>query len=231
MIKGDDLMKPNIKENICINTEKVYDWIIGESTGSTSIPVGDLPVPLPADATNVKVDCILTDIDGIPIQINAELDIEETPPREDVQLDIEGTLITLQRITFTKSLFAVLEVSGVDPEDGSQFFITSEPVPFNFVETALLCAPVGTTLVVRISNFSSSAIINRGTDGEITGFGLQIFICQSIQSIAPVTVELATEFCAPRDALLEGCSNPTIPPQCPIIFPGNSNAAHKKIKD
>lgn len=214
-----------IHETMCINTDKVYDWIVGESTGSTTIPVGDLPIELPVDATNVKVDCSLTDADGLPIPINAQLDITEIPPRQDVQLRVDGTLVTLQRVSFRKSLYAVLTVSGVNPVDGTQFLITSDPVPFNFVETALLCAPIGTTLSVKVSNYSCSAVINSDATGAITGFGLEIFVCQSIQAIAPVTVKLSTSFCSPRDDLLEQCIGPVIPPQCPVVFPGGS---HKK---
>jgi hypothetical protein len=204
---------------MCINAEKVYDWVVQGSTGSTTVPVASLPVALPAGATNVVVNCTLTDSTGIPLPINTAVNAPEVAPREDRQFRVDGVIITLQQVTFTKVLYVVLEVSGVNPATGTQFLITSAPIPFTFMETEFLCAPAGTSLLVRISNFSCLPIINRDTDGAITGFGLQILVCQSIQIMAPVTIELNAAFCSPRSLLAEQCANPVMPAQCPGLFP------------
>jgi len=82
---------------MCINTLKVYDWVVEESTGSTSVPVGSLPIALPVDAENVKAKCILTDVNGVPLPVNAEVVVVEDVPREDHQFEINGSLVTLQR--------------------------------------------------------------------------------------------------------------------------------------
>ncbi len=215
------IVPSQIQENLCINTDKVYDWIIEEGFGSTTLLASNLPVALPAGATNVQVNCILTDATGTPLPINTELDVTEVAPREDRQFVVDGTPVTLQRVTFRKTVYIVLEVTGVDPATGSQFLITSNPFPpFNFLETAFLCAPEGTSLVVRISDFSCQTVINRNDAGDITSFGVSITVCQSIQTIAPVTIEVAAEFCTPREQITEACTNPTIPPQCPTVFPG-----------
>ncbi|HZK34128.1 MAG TPA: hypothetical protein VFD33_02305 [Bacillota bacterium] len=207
------------QENLCANINKVYDWVIEQSTGSTIIPVDELPIDLPEDATNVEAQCTITDSEGTPLPPNTEVAITEISPREDRQFDVNGTLVTLQRVTFSKVVYVVLEVTGVDPATGSLFLITTDPVPFTFLETENLCAPAGTTLVVRISNFSCLSVINTDVDEVITGFGLEVAICQSIQSVAPATVELGASFCSPRDLLTEQCPNPAMPPQCPVIFP------------
>ncbi len=222
-MKGGNIVKdksihPPLR-TLCINTEKVYDWIIEESTGSTSVPVGTLPVPLPANAANVQVGCMLTDATGAPFPVNGEVLVTETAPREDHQFEIDGGTVTLQRITFTKTLYAVLQVTGTDPATGMQFSIASTPRPFNFIKMVFLCAPVGTSLVVRVSNFSCLTTINRNTEGEITGFGLVIFVCQSVQTVAPVTIEISANLCRPRDQISEQCPDPRIPPQCPNVFP------------
>ena len=52
------------QESLCVNINKVYDWVIEESSGSTTIAVGNLPIEIPADATNVVARCILTDSEG-----------------------------------------------------------------------------------------------------------------------------------------------------------------------
>ncbi len=210
----------SLRQNtLCINVEKVYDWIIEESSGSTSIPVGNLPVSLPANATDVEVTCYLSNETGAPLPLNSEVVVTETAPREDRQFEVDGVQVTLQRVTFTKTLFAVIKVSGVDPDTGGQFLITSNPAPFTFIETAYLCAPPGTLLNVRISDFGCLTVIRRGTNDAIIAFGLSIFVCQSIQTFAPVTIEVASEFCMPRDTLAEPCLAPMIPSQCPVVFP------------
>ncbi len=219
---GENLIR-RPRESLCVNAEKVYDWVIEEGTGSTTLLASRLPVAIPADATNVQVKCILTDENGIPLPINTQIDVTEVAPREDRQFDLDGTIVTLQRVLFTKKIYIVLEISGVDSATGSQFFITSDPFPpFNFTETEYLCAPPGTTLIVRISDFSCQTVVNRTETDAISGFGVSIFICQSIQVVAPVTIELSANFCVPRETLSEHCGNPRIPPQCPIIFPGRS---------
>ena len=51
-------------------------------------------------------------------------------------------------------------------------------------------------------------------------------ICQSIQSVFPVTLELEAEFCQPRDILpipTTACPTPAIPPQCPVLFPDDED--------
>lgn len=205
---------------LCINAEKVYDWILGESTGSTLIDIGDLPTQIPAGAINVEVNCILTDASGTPLPLNIEIDIDEVAPREDRNFEVNGEPVILQRVILSKTIHAVLEIRGVDPATGTQFLITSDPIPFNFIEIAHLCAPVGTSLVVRITDFSGLTVINRDVGDEITGFVLQLFICKSIQTISPVTVEIDAGSTMPREVLAEQCINPAIPPQCPTIFPG-----------
>ncbi len=209
-----------LQANLCINTEKVYDWIIEESTLSTTVPVGSLPITLPADATDIKVDCILTDENGTPLPLNSLVEVTETGPREDQVFTIRNQNVTLQRVTFTKILYLILRVSGVDPATGNQFLITTDPASFTFVESAFLCAPVGTSLMVRITDFACQAIVNRNQADEVTGFGINAFICQGIQVVAPVTIELNANYCTPREALTEQCAGPSRPAQCPIVFPG-----------
>ncbi|NMA96263.1 MAG: hypothetical protein GX974_09520 [Clostridiales bacterium] len=209
------------QEALCINTEKVYDWILGESTGSTTILAESLPVQLPADAIDVAVECKLTDAEGTPIPMNAKLSVTEVGPRQDRQFEIDDNLITLQRVIFRKTLFCTIVVTGVDSATGTPFSITSNPVSLNFIETAYLCAPTGTMLSVRLTDFNSLTTINRNETGSIIDFGVQVFVCQSIQTVAPVTAQMTAGFCMPREPLTEQCGNVAIPPQCPIIFPGS----------
>lgn len=204
---------------LCVNIEKVYDWIVEQATGSTTVPLGAFTPAIPAGATNVTVSCFLSDSNGVPVPTNSQLSVVETAPRQDREFEVRGRQVTLQTVSYTKTVYAVVEVSGVDPATGNHFIISSTPRPFTFLETAYLCAPAGTSLVVRVSDFDCLTVIQRNADGDIIGFALSIFLCQSIQTVAPLTVELCAETCRPRRPLTETCGRPDAPPGCPGIFP------------
>lgn len=215
------------QELLCINTEKVYDWILEEATVSRTLAIGDLgTLPVGVDGAilcdplaRIQITPMLTDATGAPLPLNSEVTVVESLPRIDRQFEVDGALVTLQRVTFTKTVYVVLEISGVNPTTGTPFTFRTPPIPFVVTESAFLCAPAGTTLVVRITDFEAQTIVNC-TAGAFVGLGISIVVCQSIQTVTPVTLELTAEFCAPREALIENCPPPLIPPQCPIVFPG-----------
>lgn len=207
------------RDPLCVNVNKVYDWIVESSTSSTTVPVIDLPIPLAADATDMEVNCILTNSAGLPLPLNTELEVTETSPRVDHQFTIGGRPVVLQQVSFTKTLYVLLKITGVVPETGTPFVITTNPISFTFMETAFLCAPAGTLLAVRVSNFNSLSVVERDETAAITGFGLNISICQSIQTIAPVTVELDAHHCRPRPPVMESCGKPEVPQDCNRVFP------------
>ncbi|MGE8205254.1 hypothetical protein ACQKP0_11865 [Heyndrickxia sp. NPDC080065] len=215
------------QELLCINTEKVYDWILEESTASQTVPEASLGLPAGFDLTlfgnpaaQIVIKAVLTDSTGTPLPLNSEVTVTESLPRVDRQFEVDGALVTLQRVTFTKTVFVVLEISGVIPATGVPFLITTPPITFTLTETAFLCAPEGTSLVVRISDFEAQTIINLSAAGALVSIGVTIDVCQSIQTVTPVTLELTAEFCMPRAPLFESCTTPLIPPQCPVVFPG-----------
>lgn len=205
--------------HICINAEKVYDWIIEEGSGSTSVPAGSMPTALPVGATNVTATCYLSDASGAPMPLNTAVSVTENTPRTDKQFEVNGCTITLQEVNFTKTLYAVLQVECVEPVAGNRVLLTSNPLPFTFLESVILCAPPGTYLVVRISGSSCTTMIRRNTEGNITGFAVSISVCQSIQTVAPVTIEVPASMCQPREPLHDKCGNPIMPPTCPVVFP------------
>ncbi|GIN83977.1 hypothetical protein J6TS2_03630 [Heyndrickxia sporothermodurans] len=215
------------QELLCINTEKVYDWILEESSASQTVLAAALGLPAGFDLTlfgnplaQIVITGILTDAAGHPLPLNSEVTVTESLPRTDRQFEVDGALVTLQRVTFTKTVHVVLEISGVIPATGTPFLVRTTPITFTFTETAYLCAPEGTTLSVRISDFGAQTIINLDAAGALVSIGVSIEVCQSIQTYTPVTIELTADFCLPRAPLFESCSTPLIPPQCPVIFPG-----------
>ena len=218
------------QELLCINTEKVYDWILEEATSSQTIPVSRLGIPAAIlavicnPAAHTTINCILTDSMGRALPLNSEITVTELGPRIDRQFEVDGALVTLQRVSFTKTVFIVLEFSGVTPATGVPFIFTTEPIPFTITETAFLCAPPGTTLVVRLTDFECQTVLNCAA-GALVSVGVTLLTCQSIQTVTPVTLELTADFCAPRETLIESCPTPLIPPQCPVIFPGITGGA------
>ncbi|WP_433749092.1 hypothetical protein [Falsibacillus pallidus] len=218
------------QELLCINAEKVYDWVILQSSDSTTITPGasgltgiGLPAgfnPCASGIEDLAVSCILTDASGNPVALSSPdaVTFEEIGTRTSQQFVVDGALVTLQDVSWIKSVYVVLEftgVSGVTP-----FIITSDPILFEIPESAFLCAPEGTDLLIRLTDFSCRTRVNC-TGTTLTSLDIFINVCQSVQTFANVTIELEAEFCQPRDIINEQCPNPVIPPQCPVIFPAN----------
>ncbi|MFE8695025.1 hypothetical protein ACFYKT_01485 [Cytobacillus sp. FJAT-53684] len=212
------------QELLCINAEKVYDWVMLQNAINQNVLAASLGLPPgfnPCDpsVTNLITRCYLVDAAGDPLPPNAEIAAVEIGEREDRQFIIHGALVTLQRVTFIKTINVVVEFSGI--AGTTPFFGTSVPITIDIPESVFLCAPDGTRLIVRISNVECSNRVNC-TAGVLTSVDLSLNICQSVQAVADVTLELTADFCQPRDLLAaDQCGSPTIPPQCPVLFPGN----------
>ncbi|WP_082232387.1 hypothetical protein [Halobacillus massiliensis] len=212
------------QELLCINAEKVYDWVILQASVNQTVLAAAfdvLPIdPCAATVSGLSTRCFLVDENGDPLPTNAEVDVVEVGEREDRTFVIDGALVTLQRITFIKTLSLVVEFSGFDGT--TPFVEQTSPITIEIPETIFLCAPTGTRLVVRISDVDCNVAVNC-TEETLTSVDIVLNLCQSIQSVADVTLELVADFCEPRDILIEQCPNPTIPPQCPVLFPGNGD--------
>ncbi|SDK49596.1 hypothetical protein [Sediminibacillus albus] len=211
------------QELLCINTEKVYDWVILQANVSQNVlaaALGALPIdPCGPTVSNLTTTCFLVDPDtGEELPPNAEITIDELGEREDRTFVIDGSLVTLQRVTFTKTLSVVIEFSGLTGT--TPFVETTEPITIEIPESLFLCAPEGTRIAVRLSDLDCSVNVNC-VAAALTSVDIVLNICQSVQSLADVTIELVADFCQPRDVLVEQCPTPTIPPQCPVLFPGN----------
>lgn len=210
------------QELLCINAEKVYDWVILQNTVNQTVAAGALGLPPgfnPCDptVTNLTTRCFLVDENGDPLPVNAEIPVEEIGEREDRTFVIDGALVTLQRVTFVKPLCIRVEISGV--AGTSPFVGLSDPISIDVPESIFLCAPEGTRLVVRLTDVECNVRVNC-TGTEFDSIDIALSLCQSIQTVADVTLEIEADFCEPRDILVEQCPAPVIPPQCPVLFPG-----------
>lgn len=208
-------------EILCINAEKVYDWVILQATANTTVlaaDLGGLPVdPCGATVSNLTTECFLTDAAGNRLTPNSPIAVTETRDREDRPFIIDGTEVVLQNVAFQKTVYVVVEFSGLDGT--TPFVEQSAPITLDIPESLFMCAPVGTDLVVRMSDIECSVRLNC-TGTALTSVDVALNLCQSVQSVAGVTVEIEADFCQPRDILTEQCPAPIIPPQCPVLFPG-----------
>ncbi|WP_330949536.1 hypothetical protein [Virgibacillus sp. MG-45] len=209
------------QEQLCINTEKVYDWVLLQTSINRNIAAADLgtlPIdPCATTVTNLSVDCFLVDDAGNPIPPNGEVPVTEVGERQNRTFNIDGTSVTLQSVNFTKTINVVFEFSGLD--DTTPFVEQSDPISIIVPESSFLCAPEGTELSVRITEVDCGASANC-IAGALDSVDLALTICQSVQTVTNVTLELTADFCQPREQIFEQCPTPAIPPQCPVLFPG-----------
>lgn len=198
------------QELLCINTEKVYDWIINEANFDINLASVALPVGVLCDVVN--------DLD---VTCNIIPTAAEVVNREDRVFTIDGTEITLQLVTIRKGFTVELEFPVLD---GVEVFTRA----FNRTEQVILCAPEDTDISIEFTE-EECTILSIDCDPDALTFDatISVRLCQSIQSTYDVTLELVADFCEPREelALQTGpCPAPTVPPQCPVIFPQNGVA-------
>ncbi|MFC5590290.1 hypothetical protein ACFPRA_15400 [Sporosarcina soli] len=218
------------QELLCINTEKVYDWITKETTFNLNITDLDLPInPI----SGMPLECSDIDIDTVTCAISPTTGLDLSPPpievldRVDKNFVIDGKLVTLQLVTIRKNFEVSIFVDLVPDLGGATIEVDS--VEFTRIEQVILCAPMGTDVKVSYTDldcFVIAATCNPTTTATADELNVSVSVrlCQSIQSTFDVTLEVCADFCRPRDGLLfPPCPAPTIPPQCPIIFPNNDN--------
>ncbi|SER76261.1 hypothetical protein SAMN04487944_109164 [Gracilibacillus ureilyticus] len=213
---------PGGQELLCIQTDKVYDWIINEASFDLNVTGLDLPIN---PVTGVQLECadIVPESATCIVEPDEVLPIEVTD-RRDQFFQIDDQEATLQLITIRKNFQVTLFVDLIPTLGGTTIEVGT--VPFTRCEQIILCAPEGTDIVVNhtdLSCFVCNVACDPGTTTEVDEINATVTVrlCQSIQSTYPVTIEVVAEFCEPREAIfpLHTCPQPVIPPQCPVIFP------------
>jgi hypothetical protein len=202
------------QELLCINTSKVYDWILNEATFDLTLVDEDLPLvgedPITCDDITGPVTCEVTPTDPLnPVEVIS---------REDRPFVIDGTEITLQVVTIRKNFTVTFFFPTADG-------IVELPLFFSRCEQVILCAPEGTAIEVTYSDLDCFICTFECDELTDTFDALvTVRLCQSIQSTFPVTLEIVADFCQPRDILpTPACPTPIMPPQCPVLFPDNGD--------
>src|SRR5690625_6007694 len=91
------------QELLCINAEKVYDWVILQATIDNNVLAADLG-PLPIDpcaptVSNLTTNCFLADVNGNPLPLNSEIPVTEVGERQDRDLIIDGAQVRSEEHT------------------------------------------------------------------------------------------------------------------------------------
>lgn len=204
------------QELICINVDKVYDWIVKENSFDIS-PTGTIPFPgvLPdTNLDNASVTCEVTPATENPIVI---LNRENRP------FCIDGKTVLLQQLNIQKNFDITIFVTL---PTGTVF--TSAVIPVSRCEQVTLCAPEGTDVEITFTELDcfvcTTGSLTPG-EGSITFSALTISVatCQSIQSTFPVTVEFLADYCEPRADFPISCPAPIRPNHCSSIYPEAGN--------
>lgn len=198
------------QELLCVNVDKVYDWILNQSSFNLAGPAVVFPVTVPCGA-GIQISSVTCDI----TQVSAT----EIGTRTNRTFVINGAEVTLQRVNIEKVVEIVVTVVGVTLATGVPFTIVSTPFTQTISESFFLCAPEGTEVHVTITDVECAVGSHCTAAGAFVVDNINALICQSIQVTAPVTIELTASFCAPRENIIAACPAPTVPPQCPVLFP------------
>ncbi|EIJ78032.1 regulator of chromosome condensation-like protein [Bacillus methanolicus PB1] len=151
------------------------------------------------------VECFLSDSKGNPLNPLGEGSIlcSEIGDRKDVIVSLPNREpITLQKVNILKSGFVVVEVISRNMSKKTL------PIPFHVIEALLLCAPVGTSVHCKITDFVCEARIIRDTNQNFQQLDLFISICQSVHTEAEVKLEVKGKLCVPRKEITTSLSEP-----------------------
>lgn len=203
-------------EKLCINVNKVYDWVtrqvekdinfIGDK-GWKKLGFDDVtPCPDLEDDFIVKV-------------IFEDVECEEVGKRKDIFVEEFDTLMQIVKIKVQGNFRIVFF-----KEDDKKFEpIVSDLIPFCIFEKFVLCAPEGTKIKCHVyDSFGFGGICCNGDDFQ--ELAVTLVLCLSVQAEAKVKVQIEGKICQPREDIIlpipiRECPEIEFPPQCPNVFP------------
>ncbi|REB05258.1 hypothetical protein DVB69_16015 [Sporosarcina sp. BI001-red] len=204
------------QELICINVDKVYDWVMKENTFDFYLP--NTPIRFGGITESTRLNDYTVSCEVTPAMNNPVVILR----RENRSFRIDGHNVCLQHLTIQKNFDLVLFVTLVDGT-----VLKSDTIPFSRSEQVTLCAPEGTNVTVEytdldcmVTSQGTLSLDNQRQEITFTGLVLTVSTCQSIQSTYPVTVEFLADYCEPRaDLAIGSCPPPGKPQQCHSIYP------------
>ncbi|OEH92516.1 hypothetical protein [Bacillus solimangrovi] len=203
----------------CIDATKIFDYVLTSQkqcfenvrfTFTGDIPDGFAAFPVSSCEIDLDSSC-----DEISDPNNRPIVLVELPDGTDVELEV----VTFQKTINLTVVGEFLDTTGAPITTG-----TATATVVFCPEEVLLCAPTGTIVDCLITDTSSCAV-ETITPEASSGMGIgnvTVLACQSIQSYAPVKLEILAKICDPRSIIPVPtvCEVNPFPQQCPSVFPG-----------
>lgn len=205
-------MPAEAREVICINVEKVYDWVVKDMSFEYT-PTGPITFQGLASGTSLtgaNVTCQVVPSTTNPVVVLS---------RENRNFTIDGTSVCLQQLSLQKNFDVVICITL---PNGTTY--TSDSFNISRCEHVVMNAPKGTNVDVSYTDLdcfvcSTGGFTNNGGMVTFDNLAISIAVCQSIQSTFPVTVEFLADYCEPRADLPFTCPSPSRPKTGSFIFP------------
>ncbi|MGN8647354.1 DUF3992 domain-containing protein [Gracilibacillus sp. HCP3S3_G5_1] len=136
-----------------------------------------------------KLICFLSDEKGKPVDSLECREITQTKGRPDVPVTLpNGEKALLQKVKVLKKGFITVQLKNKNK------VCKICTIPFKVVEELILCAPLGTFLQCKVTDFECKAYFSN----DCKKINIEIFFCQQIQMVANVNIEVETILCHPR---------------------------------
>ncbi|MED1562513.1 hypothetical protein AJ85_16660 [Alkalihalobacillus alcalophilus ATCC 27647 = CGMCC 1.3604] len=216
------------KHNICINAEKVYDWVMRpvevQPISITNADLAELTAGL-YDATEydnfcqfltANHPCYTTKCRVLEDTLYTQ-EITQSHGRQKVEVTLpNGETVTLYRVKILAK--GQMEIAVMDDDD---CFTLNEPVEFFTIQTLYLCAPKGTCV--------EACIVEGECDAEFVctenfqQLDISVSLCLDVFVTDFVKIEVEAAYCHPRNELPINdvvCGTKKRPPNCDVIFPG-----------
>lgn len=219
-------MSSPVRELICINVEKVFDWIVKDLSFEFS---PNHPIKFPGldkhDHDHLHKAVVTCHV--VPAKHNPIVILN----RENRTFTIDGKPVCLQQLTIQKNFKVTICITL---SNGRSF--TSEPFEISRCEHVVMCAPKGTNVEVTFTDLDCFVCStgdlhihrdhhhehdhNHDHEVKFSNLTISVAVCQSIQSTFPVTVEFLAEYCEPRAELPFSSCGPIVrPDNCSVVFP------------
>ncbi|MDV2685092.1 hypothetical protein RYX56_11985 [Alkalihalophilus lindianensis] len=217
------------KHNLCINAEKVFDWVIRPVDIQTKTFCGEELEELFGESRDLLEDGLCDFLEENP-GITTECKVLEQclEAKEIIQPNgrqkIEVTLPSGEEVKLHKVKILVSGKVKVFIFDGKQCVSESRVIDFCTTQTFFLCAPKGTCVYARVLEGECDAELICCND--TAHLNIDIDFCLDVHATDFVKLEIEGAYCKPRNEFpisdIVVCRPEKSPPQCPLIFPGKN---------
>ncbi|OEH92515.1 hypothetical protein [Bacillus solimangrovi] len=199
----------------CIDATKVFDYVLtSQQQCFEDVTTSQIPDLNDGDTLSVS-SCEIT-------SNSTCIEISDKNNRPTVIVELPNGEVELEVVTLQKTIEIEIEGEVISAGGTSTPFTATATVVF-CPEEVLMCAPTGTTVDCMITD-TSRCVVGTLTVDAVTDTAtgnVHVLACQSIQSNAPVKLEILAKICDPRSIIPvpDICEVNPFPQQCPSVFP------------